>query len=373
MLGTEIVLVEVMRVLLRKIRQTYEIAEMTEHFSTEFTFMRRIINLLLVSITFVNLPGYAQEKPLPPLVEMMLRPPKTTAANGSPQVSTTIPAPKTGLPPLEILPTIPPKTTPALSGENPAQPEQPKRKLPTLREQLQSVEDKQQEQHTTNDDLRKEIAEVKRSVEDLRRTVETLAPAAKKSPKKSSFHDLTAESSRQFTTQRDKRPGENVILPDGGKKTPGTEAHLAPKPSQSEPKSDVNPAANMTQTGQDAPATTPYREAMNFISKKKYGEAVPLLQQTLQTEKSAETQSGCYYWLGESNFGLGKYDEAIKNFQKVGVLKTSQKLDDAQIMIAESLYRKGDLAAAKAAFQRLIDVFPKSEYVARARRMLQEL
>lgn len=348
----------------------------------------------------------AQEKPIAPLIEIMSRPQKQVPPPSKPiqpqPKPVQQPIAQKGLPALEALsPTATndrskeqddtEKTVPTAT-QNPVQPpEQQKRKITTLREQMQTVESLQNEQLTSTEDLRKEIREVKRSVEDLRRTVEeSLVGTKKKTAGKSSIktqpddmNSAIADTKPSRTAKRTDMTDDNVILPDGGKKT-AVQSKTTPIRTPPEPKSGVqedktaakpatSPAA-ATQPGQpEQPPINAYREAMNLIAKKKYTEAVPLLQQTLQSEKSAETQSSCYYWLGESFYGLGKYDDAIKHFQKVSVLKSSTKLDDAQIMIAESYYRKGDIAEAKTAFRRLIDVFPKSEYVARAKKMLQEL
>lgn len=350
----------------------------------------------------------AQEKPIAPLIEIMSRPPKQVQAPPKP-VQPQLkplqqPTAQKGLPALETLsPTVtsdqPKQQTDTEKISSPAAqnsvqpPEQQKRKITTLREQMQTVESLQNEQLTSTEDLRKEIREVKRSVDDLRRTVEesivgTRKKSTVKSVAKAQPDDMNDAVGDIKPTRPVKRTGitdENIILPDGGKKTVGQPKTTPVRTPAAEPKSGLQEdktaakpvttsASPVTSSGQpEQPAANGYREAMNLIAKKKYSDAVPLLQQTLQTEKSAETQSSCYYWLGESFYGLGKYDDAIKHFQKVSVLRSSTKLDDAQIMIAESYYRKGDLAEAKVAFRRLIDVFPKSEYVARAKKMLQEL
>ncbi len=337
-----------------------------------------------------------QEKPLPPLLEMMSRIAKPSAAMPS-TLKTANPTQtnaKKGLPPLEILSQPTAKSEEAIqtdkassvsddnaSVSNDKRPDmQTKRKLLTLRNQLQTIEGRQQEQNITNEDLRKEISEIKRSVDDLKLSVEAISNNVKKQDMRIAVPSQVKETQeKQHKSISRRETEENIILPDGGKKKAREKAEensakISPSTKESlSIKNDKKQANTDTPAEQSAHRTSQYIEAMNLISKKKYEEAIPLLQQTLQNDKNLETQSGCYYWLGESNYGLGKYDEAIKNFQKVNVLKSSSKLPDAQLMIAESYYRKGDVSSAKSAYQRLINVFPKSAYIARAKKMLQEL
>lgn len=334
-----------------------------------------LLQVAIATLCTITYLAAAQEKPLPPLLEMMSRTPRRDA--------TQLPTPKKGLQPLEVLTASPQNISaqsPPTEANVPAEPqdEPSKRKLPTLREQLQVVESKQKEQYNANEYLRKEIADIRRSIDELRYEVSNISDGKKKPVNKSELHK-DEELSQGTSRTSKKKMSENVILPDGGdRKVSRAPTNSNIKPSSSVVKPSIVPSVESEAEAKSVveqvpPSNNTYRESMNLISKKKYSEAIPLLEQVLQTDKSAVTQSGCYYWLGESNFGLGRYDEAIKNFQKVGVLKTSPKLDDAQLMIAESYYRKGDIVSAKAAFQRLINVFPRSEYVARARKMLQEL
>ncbi|MCC6845623.1 MAG: tetratricopeptide repeat protein [Bacteroidetes bacterium] len=337
----------------------------------------RLLQVAIAALCAITYLSAAQEKPLPPLLEMMNRPPRQSEP---PSI------PKKGLIPLEILTESLPKSAEQSSSVLPVtgtadlpQDEPAKRKLPTLREQLQIVEDQQNEQNNANEDLRKEIADIKRSIIDLRREVSNISADKNSGADRSGSHKSEYSSSETHSARElKKKSNNNVILPDGGdRKVSRAPTNSNIKPSSPVVRPGAVPSAESDVETKSAeqipPPATSYSEAMNLISKKKYSDAIPFLQQALQADKSASAQSGCYYWLGESNFGLGRYDEAIKNFQKVGVLKTSTKLDDAQLMIAESYYRKGDVVSAKAAFQRLINVFPRSEYVARARKMLQTL
>jgi TolA-binding protein len=83
--------------------------------------------------------------------------------------------------------------------------------------------------------------------------------------------------------------------------------------------------------------------------------------------------SKCNYWLGESHFGLNQYDKAISYFDKVLKSGSASKKDDAMIMIAEAQVRSGKINEAKKMFNSFITVYPQSQFVPRAKKMLQQL
>ncbi|MBK9249299.1 MAG: tetratricopeptide repeat protein [Ignavibacteria bacterium] len=263
----------------------------------------------------------------------------------------------------------------------------PKKRLLTLREQMQRLEDKQSAGDGKIDSALREISSVRKDVELLKNTIsETAQPRS------------TAKAGKAIIAPD---PDEDEILPDDiidkpvSKKTPAfapksrkfTETKSKPikkiipnKESSSENLADeIKPDEKtkiLTESKPDSTKVKPgsqYHKALNLISKKQYDEASTLLLEILKTEKSPEVLSNSYYWLGESYFGISKYDQAIFNFQKVIRYKNSSKLDDAQLMVAESYQRLGRNDEAKKSFQKLVDFFPTSEFVPRAKKMLQKL
>jgi len=270
----------------------------------------------------------------------------------------------------------------------------PRKRLLTLREQMQRLEDRQSLGEEKIDSALREISDVRKDVEMLKNSVaETFQPKS------------TAKAGKPIIAKRD----DDEILPDDpidmfpGKKAPQpapkstVKAEKKAKPIKKIiPKKDTS-AEDLTdeikpdekpkkqaeakpeakaEAKPDSTKVKPgslYHSALNLISKKQYDEAIPLLLETIKTEKSTEVLSNSYYWLGESYFGVGKFDQAIFNFQKVISYKNSSKLDDAQLMVAESFQRLGRNEEAKKAFQKLVDFFPTSEFVPRAKKMLQKL
>lgn len=310
-----------------------------------------------------------------------------------------------------------------------------KRKIPTLREQLEKVQQQQDQTFTKLDEVQKEVLSLKQSVEDMRANISMQSAAPKKStkpiagePKESAPEQLLQEekpsaSAKKSTTfpdfpkQQGKKPVSREILPDNVAENSDEEVVEAPKkitkpktvkkkvatakPKQQVVEEDVLPeersiassdkskiakSAPVKETSKEKESPKPttvsaeknpvqddYTKALDLFSKKKFSEAATLLSAYSNTTKNATQQANAVYWMGESYYGMGKYDEAIKNFEKVISLKSATKSDDALAMIGESHVKRGINAEAKKAYEKLIAEYPKSEFVPRAKKMLQKL
>jgi len=113
-----------------------------------------------------------------------------------------------------------------------------------------------------------------------------------------------------------------------------------------------------------------YESAINTARGRNYRNAIEELQTLLNTGIKDDYADNCHYWMGECNFQLKNYSQAIQHFQLVQGYKFSEKRDDAQLMIAQSYERLGDKQKAKTEYQKLLDMYPTSEYVKRARAKL---
>ena len=116
-----------------------------------------------------------------------------------------------------------------------------------------------------------------------------------------------------------------------------------------------------------------YDEALNLFRSRKYGDAASMLEGVLESGSAGDLESNCHYWLGECSYAMKNYSGALDHLQKVfGYSKTSKK-DDAQLMIANCYFAMGDKARAKAEYQKLIDKYPASPYVKRAKGRIDQL
>jgi TolA-binding protein len=114
------------------------------------------------------------------------------------------------------------------------------------------------------------------------------------------------------------------------------------------------------------------QQALNHFSKKDYQGAINELNIVLTKEKDPQTAASCNYWLGESYFRMGSYANAVKFFEKAAGTSYS-KSEEAKVMIGESFLRSGKTSEAKKSFEQFIKNNPKSKYLPRAKKLLQQL
>lgn len=119
-------------------------------------------------------------------------------------------------------------------------------------------------------------------------------------------------------------------------------------------------------------ANAAYQQAMNLFKQKKYQEAAAGFQSIIDAGGSG-MEDRCDYWLGESNYGMKNYQDAIGYFEKIFTFTKSTKKDDAQMMIANSYRAMGDKVKAKEAYQKLLDTYPASPYVKSAKARMAKI
>lgn len=116
-----------------------------------------------------------------------------------------------------------------------------------------------------------------------------------------------------------------------------------------------------------------YIFALNHYYTQKYEPAISLFTKLLATNGENSLYDNCQYWIGECHFALRKYETALVEFERVLSFERSNKFDDAQIMLAFSLLRLGDNLQARAEFERLLSLYPHSEYSDIAERYVRHL
>jgi tol-pal system protein YbgF len=122
-------------------------------------------------------------------------------------------------------------------------------------------------------------------------------------------------------------------------------------------------------TTQKQPAAMPvtdykarYQSGLQAFKSRNYQRAIDVFGELLRFDSNNSLADNCQYWIGESYYGLGDYNQAIAEFEKVFSFPNANKSDDAQLKLGMSYYRLGDRAQAKSEFERLIALYPTSEY-----------
>lgn len=116
-----------------------------------------------------------------------------------------------------------------------------------------------------------------------------------------------------------------------------------------------------------------YQTALRDYRGRRYREAIQQFELLLDENSKHSLSDNSQYWIGESYYGLGNYQQAIVAFQRVFGFANSNKDDAAQLKLGLCYMRLGDNERAKLELQKLTDNYTSSEYVSLARRLLGQI
>jgi tol-pal system protein YbgF len=162
--------------------------------------------------------------------------------------------------------------------------------------------------------------------------------------------DSLKNETRRLKEQLDAMAAENRNLTahSADLETRLTDASKAPAPA---PAGDVMSA---------------YTAALDQFNRRNYSDAAQQFQAILSSGTDRFVDN-CHYWIGESYYGLRKYNEAIKEFETVLGFTGSGKRPYAQLMIGNSYAMLGDRASAREAYDKVVSTYPSSEVVEKAK------
>jgi tol-pal system protein YbgF len=115
-----------------------------------------------------------------------------------------------------------------------------------------------------------------------------------------------------------------------------------------------------------------YQDALQSYRSRQYREAIQKFEALLQMDNRHSLSDNCQYWIGESYYALGNYQQAIAAFQNVFTFSNSNKDDDAQLKLGLCYIRLNDEEQAKREFEKLVNNYPTSEYVNVAKRYIAQ-
>ncbi len=110
-----------------------------------------------------------------------------------------------------------------------------------------------------------------------------------------------------------------------------------------------------------------YRRALTFHQNIKNEKSIELFRQLLSEDKYHDLADNAQYWIGECYYSMKQYRRAIVEFEKVFAFKNTNKDDAAQFKLGLCYAALGEREKAIDEFQRLIDYYPQSEYVKKAK------
>jgi tol-pal system protein YbgF len=267
------------------------------------------------------------------------------------------------------------------------------RRLPTLREQMQRIEERQAAMQEDIGFIKNDLTVLKDEVVQLRNAITSGKPVVTETE---AVKGPSVTRSATELAKKDEEPTPATVLlsdEDAAEKeetvprrptkpqrvAPRQEQKSAPVTIQSDEQVKATETSKQPATKERETTPTPvipsdkYKEAMQYVAKKEYDKAAPLLEDVLKNDRNPVTRGNALYWLGEGAYAGGEYEKAIEHFKGAFAIKSSTKADDALLMMAEAYRKMGKTDDARKTYNRLIDTYPQSEFVARARKMLQML
>jgi tol-pal system protein YbgF len=154
--------------------------------------------------------------------------------------------------------------------------------------------------------------------------------------------------------------------PTGAVKTPLPATTTPARPSPPPPAVSPRPPA-------PASGSVTYDGALAEYRARRYSSAVAQFDALLAKGPGKDLEDNCWYWIGESQFALGKYTDAAAAFERVFGYSGSEKGADARYMLASSYAALGDTARAKEEYHRVITDYPSSPHARRAKEKLGRL
>ncbi|MCG3119935.1 MAG: hypothetical protein ALAOOOJD_02493 [bacterium] len=116
-----------------------------------------------------------------------------------------------------------------------------------------------------------------------------------------------------------------------------------------------------------------YADARNLYEQHRYAESAAAFQAILAENDKNSYADNCQYWIGECYYGMGKYAQAIAEFEKVFTFAKSNKSDAALLKLGLCYLQMGDRQQARSEFEQLIANYPSSPFVEKARKYLTRL
>ncbi|MCK4425599.1 MAG: tol-pal system protein YbgF [Deltaproteobacteria bacterium] len=114
-----------------------------------------------------------------------------------------------------------------------------------------------------------------------------------------------------------------------------------------------------------------YQQALDLIKQKKYKDAKKTLRTYIEKHPHGKRVANAYFWMGECEYNLQRFEEAILEYQKVisGYTK-SNKVPDSLLKQGMAFARLGDNESAKIVLNKLIKKYPKSPQARVAKKKL---
>lgn len=116
-----------------------------------------------------------------------------------------------------------------------------------------------------------------------------------------------------------------------------------------------------------------YNTGLRAFNSRNYKDAIKIFSDVLSRFPSGEYVDNSHFWIGESFFSMGEFASSIKSYERVLAFKNSSKADDALFKTGVTYNKMGQQTLARQELEKLINRYPASEYVGRAKKYLEEI
>jgi tol-pal system protein YbgF len=117
-----------------------------------------------------------------------------------------------------------------------------------------------------------------------------------------------------------------------------------------------------------------YQQALDLIKQEKYKDAKNTLNTYIEKHPHGERVANAYFWMGECEYNLQRFEEAILEYQKViSRYPESNKVPDSLLKQGIAFAKLGDNESAKIVLNKLIKNYPKSPQVSIAKKQLTRI
>jgi TolA-binding protein len=116
-----------------------------------------------------------------------------------------------------------------------------------------------------------------------------------------------------------------------------------------------------------------YQDALDDFYVRRFDSAIRKFRELIANNDNHPLADNCQYWIGESYFAMGRYYEAVAEFQKVYAFAKSNKTNDAQLMIGIAFMKSGEKDMARAELTMLTSFNPQSDSARKAQKYLRML
>ncbi|MEA3385683.1 MAG: tol-pal system protein YbgF [Thermodesulfobacteriota bacterium] len=117
-----------------------------------------------------------------------------------------------------------------------------------------------------------------------------------------------------------------------------------------------------------------YQQALDLIKQKKFKDTKKTLRTYIEKHPHGKRVANAYFWMGECEFNLQRFEEAILEYQKViSRYPKSNKVPDSLLKQGIAFAKLGDNESAKIVLNKLIKKYPKSPQMSVAKKKLARI